>query len=62
MVNAYTEDLHFIIQEGHASDWLRVVDTSRPVPEDFAESGREICLQTLDYTVKARSIVILIRQ
>ena len=62
MVNAYTEDLQFIIQEGHASDWLRVVDTSRPVPEDFAESGREICLQTLDYTVKARSIVILIRQ
>jgi glycogen operon protein len=62
MVNAYTEDLHFIIQEGRARDWLRVVDTSLHTPEDFAESGREIRLQSLDYLVKARSIVILVRQ
>jgi hypothetical protein len=55
------EDLHFTIQEGCASDWLRVVDTSLRVPADFAEPGREIRLQTLDYPVKARSIVTLIR-
>jgi isoamylase len=62
MVNAYKEDLHFTIQEGRASDWLRVLDTSLRVPEGFAEPGREIRLQTLDYPAKARSIVILIRQ
>ena len=45
-----------------ASDWLRVLDTSLRVPEGFAEPGREIRLQTLDYPAKARSIVILIRQ
>ena len=39
MVNAYTEDLHFTIQEGGASDWLRVADTSLRVPDDFAEPG-----------------------
>ncbi len=53
MVNAYTEDLHFIIQEGRASDWLRVVDTGFLPPDDFAEPGLEIRLQNLDYQVKA---------
>ena len=62
MVNAYTGDLHFIIQEGRASDWLRVVDTSFLPPDDFAESGLEIRLQNPDYQVKARSIVGLIRR
>ena len=62
MVNAYTEDLHSIIQEGRASDWLRVVDTSFLPPDDFAETGLEIRLQNLDYQVTARSIVVLIRR
>ena len=62
MVNAYTEDLHFIIQEGRASDWLRVVDTSFLPPDDFTDPGLEIRLQNLDYQVKARSIVVLIRR
>ena len=62
MVNAYTGDLHFIIQEGRASDWLRVVDTSFLPPDHFAEPGLEIRLQNLDYRVKARSIVVLIRR
>jgi len=61
MINAYWQDLPFIIQEGEAHDWWRVADTSLPSPSDFAESGKEVRLQSPNYTVKARSIVILIR-
>jgi len=59
MVNAYWEDLSFTIQEGTAQDWRRVADTSLPGPQDFAEPGTEPRLQSLEYLVKARSIVVL---
>jgi isoamylase len=59
MVNAYWEDLTFTIQEGAANEWRRVADTSLPSPQDFAEPGAEITLQSLEYRVKARSVVIL---
>lgn len=58
MVNAYWEDLAFTIQEGTAQDWRRVADTSLPSPQDFAEPGNEPRLQSLEYVVKARSIVV----
>lgn len=32
MVNAFWEDLTFVVQEGEAKDWLRVVDTTFRVP------------------------------
>ena len=37
MINAYWEPLRFHVQEGEAREWHRVVDTSRPSPEDIAE-------------------------
>jgi glycogen operon protein len=61
MINAYWEDLNFRIQEGDANDWIRIADTSKPGPLDLLEIGNEEPLATLDYKVKARSIVVLLR-
>ncbi|MBA4418013.1 MAG: glycogen-debranching protein [Syntrophus sp. (in: bacteria)] len=61
MINAYKEDLRFIVQEGAAREWLRVADTSLASPYDFAEPGEETGIKVLDYMVKAHSIVILRR-
>ena len=61
MINAYWEDLVFRIQEGEASDWIRVVDTSQADPLDLLEIGSEEPVASLDYTVNARSVVVLLR-
>ncbi len=61
MINAHTDALAFTLQEGRPQEWRRVVDTSLPSPEDFSQPGQEATLQIVTYTVKARSIVILIR-
>ena len=58
MINAYWEDLTFNIQEGTAASWRRVVDTNQPSPNDFVENNTP--LQSLEYVVGARSIVVLI--
>jgi glycogen operon protein len=62
MINAYWEDLNFQIEEGEVEDWLRVVDTSMPSPFDLLENGKEKTLGSLNYEVKARSIVVLLRR
>ncbi len=61
MINAYWESLSFVIQEGQADEWRRVIDTSLTSPNDFIEpeSGRP--LQTRLYVVEARSVVVLQR-
>ncbi len=61
MINAYWEDLDFRIQEGEAREWMRVADTSKPGPLDLLDSGKEEPLDSLDYKVKARSVVVLLR-
>lgn len=61
MINAYWEDLDFTIQEGQAGEWKRVVDTSLASPFDFAAPGTELRLTSGTYTVKARSVVVLLR-
>jgi len=61
MINAYWEDLNFRIQEGEAKDWTRVADTSKPSPLDLLEIGSEEPVPSLDYEVKARSVVVLLR-
>jgi glycogen operon protein len=61
MVNAYWEELIFLIQEGEASAWRRVVDTSLPSPDDIAEPGCEPALSGLQYRVGPRSVVVLYR-
>jgi isoamylase len=59
MINAYWENLNFDIQEGKASDWLRVVDRSVPAHFDLFEIGKEQALNSLRYNVKGRSVVVL---
>lgn len=61
MINAFWEDLVFEVQEGKATEWRRVVDTSRPSPSDFCEDTRAECLNSLTYAVRARSVVVLVK-
>jgi pullulanase/glycogen debranching enzyme len=56
MINAYWEELRFEIQEGTASEWQRVADTSFGSPFDFFEPGNESPLQSLRYQVAARAV------
>jgi len=59
MINAYWENLQFQIQEGSASEWARIVDTSLPTPNDFSNSSEP--LKKLSYLVAPRSVVVLLR-
>jgi isoamylase len=59
MINAWWEDLVFTVQE--AGEWRRVVDTARDSPDDIVEPGGEQPLASLQYTVGARSVVVLTR-
>ena len=60
MINAYWRDQEFTIQEGTFDEWHRVVDTNLNSPDDILAAGDEEVLQSLAYTVKARSVVVLI--
>jgi isoamylase len=62
MINAVWQPVLFRVQEGNASDWKRLIDTSRPSPDDIAEPGSEAILDTLNYQVAPRSIAVLVRQ
>ena len=59
MINAYWQELQFQIQEGTSQDWVRIVDTALPAPDDFSEFGLPI--QQSTYQVAPRSIVVLVR-
>jgi glycogen operon protein len=61
MINAYWEELTFEIQEGVANTWRRVVDTSLDSPSDFLEPGNENPLQSMQYHVPGRAVVVLVR-
>ncbi len=63
MISAYWEPLRFIVQEPSVENrgWKRVVDTSLDSPMDIADPGSEIALNTLDYVVGPRSVVVLVR-
>jgi isoamylase len=60
MINAYWEPLEFHVQEGTAREWVRVVDTALPSPEDF--SDRDEPLKMASYLVDPRSVVVLLRR
>jgi len=60
MINAYWQELEFHIQEGIPRDWLRVVDTALPSPEDFSEPG--VPLQQPAYQLAPRAVAVLVRR
>jgi isoamylase len=61
MINAWSQDLTFAIQEGTAAMWRRAVDTGLASPSDIMDPGQAPRLRSLRYPVKARSVVVLIR-
>jgi isoamylase len=62
MINADNLDHEFLVQEGNAEEWGLVVDTALQTPSDFSPQGNEPALQSLAYVVRARSIVVLLRE
>jgi glycogen operon protein len=62
MINALGEPVRFHIREGRAGDWKRLVDTSRVSPEDIAEPGGAWAVESLDYEVAPRCVVVLERK
>ncbi|HUL50968.1 MAG TPA: isoamylase [Candidatus Nitrosotalea sp.] len=59
MINGHWENHSFAVQAGNPAEWLRVVDTARPGPDDIVEPGRESKLKAAHYQVSARSVVVL---
>jgi glycogen operon protein len=62
MINAGPADLMFTIQPGRATDWGRVVDTGRPSPDDIVADADAVALESAEYLVRARSVVVLLRK
>lgn len=60
ILNMYWDRLVFDLPQVPGRRWHRVVDTSRPSPDDIVDPGHEVPLQTMDYTADARSVVILL--
>jgi glycogen operon protein len=60
MINASQDAVTFPIQEGAAGDWRRVIDTSLASPDDFCAPGAEVPLDSSEYHVGARSVVVLV--
>jgi isoamylase len=61
MINGGPSPLEFALQEGHPREWLRVVDTGAPSPEDIAQPGSELPLEGPVCQVRERAIVVLLR-
>ncbi len=61
MINAHWEDAPFSIQKFQPGQWKLVVDTARKSPADILEPGEERPVMGPSYTVRARSIVVLLR-
>jgi glycogen operon protein len=59
MINAGGEDLPFAIQE--VGPWKRVADTSLESPHDICDPGTEVPLTPAPYSVRAHSVVVLVR-
>ena len=61
MINASQEDATMTIRDGDAAEWRRVIDTARPSPQDFLAAGDEACVESSEYQVGARSVVLFVR-
>ncbi|MBF0564283.1 MAG: glycogen debranching protein GlgX [Nitrospirae bacterium] len=59
MMNMYWETLRFEIPNVQGRQWYRVIDTSKPSPDDIADEGKEVKITDNDYLVEGRSVVVL---
>ena len=62
MINSHWEDHYFTIPMSPDYEWLQVLDTALPGPEDILEPGNELKIKTSGFTVHARSVVVLINK
>jgi len=61
MANAWWQPLAFHIQEGNAGQWKRIIDTSLLSPNDIVDAATAQPLGGMQYSVNARSVVVLQR-
>ena len=61
MINAAPEDVTFTVSEGSTQTWRRAVDTSLATPDDILEPGLETPIAGMEYLVRSRSVVVLLR-
>jgi hypothetical protein len=61
MINSSPHTQWFRVQEGVPAEWLVVANTGMPSPRDVAEPGNERPLDSADYLVGERSVVVLYR-
>ena len=61
MINVHWEDAQFRIQKFRPRSWKVAVDTARQSPQDICEPGQGTPVMGPNYTVRGRSIVVLIR-
>lgn len=62
MINTGPRDVNFAVNEGSPQTWHLAVDTSLESPDDIVEPGCEPPRADVDYLVKARSVVVLLRK
>jgi isoamylase len=62
MINAWWEPLTFTLHEGNRDQWTRVVDTYADAPHDFLTPGQETVVESRQYSVGPRSVVVLVKK
>ena len=62
MINAGPQKLAFRVEEGSAADWRRVIDTSRPSPEDICQPGDEAPLRSVAYGLESHAVAVFLRR
>ena len=61
MLNMGQEDLPMTVQMGKSHEWRCVLDTARPAPKEIVGEREAPRLDTDVYTVRVRSVVVLVR-
>lgn len=61
MINGYWQALTFQFQEGTVGAWRRVFDTALESPDDFADPGSEVPVETGTYELGARTVAVFVR-
>jgi isoamylase len=62
VLNMHWEDLDFQVPPVAGKTWVRVVDTSRPSPEDIMDLEEAPVVAGEQYRVNSRSVVVLVSQ
>ena len=60
ILNMEDRDLEFEVPPIKGRTWYRLVDTSRPSPDDFCEPGTEVEVPGATFQATARSVIVLI--